>query len=423
VAGAAADAADAAEQASRTAGAASDTAADATAIAEQAAKEAGRAAEHAREAAEAADDTPPADSLFDVRRDEDDPEPFGRPGRPISRSSPFYLGFVGALGVIAAWTLTQAIVSARQVLVLIVVSAFLAVGLNPLVELLIKRGLRRTAAVGIVFLGVITFFVLFAVAVVPPILEQSTLFRTNAPDLLDALARQDTIAALEREYGVLTQAERYVSSGDLGGRLFGGIVGVGRYVLGLTFAALTVLILTLYFLASLPSIKRQCYRLVPASRRERVALLGDEVLLRVGGYVSGAFIVALGAGVSALLLLLALDLEYALTLALVVAVSALVPLIGATVGAGVVTLVALTDSTSKALICIAFFVVYQQVENYVIYPRVMRRAVDVPPALTVMAALMGGALLGVVGALLAIPLAAAALLIVREVFVPRQDRV
>jgi predicted PurR-regulated permease PerM len=88
-----------------------------------------------------------------------------------------------------------------------------------------------------------------------------------------------------------------------------------------------------------------------------------------------------------------------------------------------VTLVALTDSTSKALICIAFFVVYQQVENYVIYPRVMRRAVDVPPALTVMAALMGGALLGVVGALLAIPLAAAGLLIVREVFVPRQDRV
>jgi predicted PurR-regulated permease PerM len=150
-------------------------------------------------------------------------------------------------------------------------------------------------------------------------------------------------------------------------------------------------------------------------------LLGDEVLARVGGYVSGAFIVALCAGVSTLVFLSVIDLRYALTLALVVAVFDLVPLIGATAGAAVVTLVALTDSTTKALACLIFFLVYQQIENYFIYPRVMSRSVNVPPPLAVMAALLGGALLGVVGALLAIPLAAAALLIVREVLVPRQD--
>ena len=368
------------------------------------------------------DDGTPADSLFDNRRHEHHPERFGRPGRPMSRASPFYVGFVGALGVIVAWFMTRAVVSARQVILLIAVSAFLAVGLNPVVETLIKRGMGRIASVGVVFVGVITFFVLFAVAIVPPIVEQSASFQTNAPKLLDELGRHPTIAGLERDYRMLSQAKAYVESGDLQNRIFGGIVGVGRYVLGLTFGALTVLILTLYFLASLPSIKRQCYRLVPATRRERFALLGDEVLLRVGGYVSGVFVVALCAGVSTLLVLLGLDLGYALTLALVVAVFDLVPLIGATAGAAIVTLVALSDSATKALTVLVFFVLYQQVENYVIYPRVMRRAVDVPPALTVMAALLGGALLGVVGALLAIPLAAAALLVVREVFVPRQER-
>jgi len=364
----------------------------------------------------------PADSLFDYRRDEDHPEKFGRPGRPISRASPFYVGFVGALGVIAAWFLTQAIASARQVLLLIVVSAFLAVGLNPVVESLIKRGLRRTHAVVIVFIAVIGFFAGFSVAVVPPIIEQTAAFTTNAPELLDSLGRNDTIARMERDYQVVTRAKEYVESGSLQGRAFGGIVGVGRYVLGAVFSALTVLILTLYFLASLPSIKRQAYRLVPASRRERVALLGDEVLARVGGYVSGAFIIAFCAGASTLLFLFAIDLRYALTLALVVAVFDLIPLIGATIGAAVVTLVALSDSMPKAIACLVFYVIYQQLENYLIYPRVMSRSVDVPPTLTIMAALLGGALLGVPGALIAIPTAAAALLVVREVFVPRQAR-
>ncbi len=360
------------------------------------------------------------ESLFGDRREQSHPERFGRPGRPISRGHPFYVGFVGALGVITAWYLTQAVFSARQVIVIIAVSAFLAVGLNPIVEALIRRGMRRVAAVTIVFVGVIGFFLLFAVAIVPPIVDQSANFRSNAPTLLDSLQKNQTIARLEQDYGVITRAKSYVNN-DLANHLFGGVVGVGRFVLGAVFAALTVLILTLYFLASLPSIKRQSYRLVPASRRERVALIGDEILLRVGGYVSGAFLVALCAGVSTLLFLLAIRLHYALALSLVVAVCDLVPLVGATVGAGVVTLLALTDSGGKALACVAFYVVYQQIENYFIYPRVMRRAVDVPPALTVMAALLGGALFGVVGALLAIPAAAAALLIVREVLVPRQD--
>lgn len=184
---------------------------------------------------------------------------------------------------------------------------------------------------------------------------------------------------------------------------------------------LSVLILTLYFLSALPSIKRQAYRLAPRSRRTRVQLLGGEILRRIGGYIAGALTVATCAGISSIVFLQAIDLQYALALALLVALFDLIPMIGATHGAAVVTLVALVDSVPKALACVAFYVAYQQFENYFICPRVMKRSVDVPPALSVVAALIGGALLGVVGALLAIPTAAAVLLIVREVLIPRQD--
>ena len=147
------------------------------------------------------------------------------------------------------------------------------------------------------------------------------------------------------------------------------------------------------------------------------------MIRNIGGYVSGAFIVASAAGVSSLVFLFAVGLgEYAVALAFVVALLDVIPMIGATIGAVIVTAIAFATDIQTGVICIIFYVVYQQVENYVIYPRVMKRSVDVPGAVTVIAALIGAALLGVVGALLAIPTAAAILLILREVVVKRQDQ-
>jgi predicted PurR-regulated permease PerM len=162
---------------------------------------------------------------------------------------------------------------------------------------------------------------------------------------------------------------------------------------------------------------------VPATRRERVSLLSDEVINRIGGFISGALLVALIAGTTSYVFLLAVGLPFALALAVFVAIFDLIPLVGATIAAVVVTLLGFTQSTGVGLACIVFYVAYQQFENYVIYPRVMRRAVDVPAPVTVVAVLLGGALLGVVGALLAIPIAAAILLVVRQVAIPRMDRV
>jgi predicted PurR-regulated permease PerM len=354
---------------------------------------------------------------------EADEESFGRLGRPMQRDSPIRLGFLGALGVFLAWFLIQAIVQARSVIILIVVSLFLAVGLNPIVEALTRRGMRRTFAITIVFLVVIGAFVGFGFAVVPPVAEQSDAFVKNIPGYLGDLRKNPTIRQFDNDYGVIEKAQAYVTSGDLGQRLFGGLIGVGRIVVNAVFGAFSVLILTLYFLASLPSMKRQAYRLVPATRRERVQLLTDEILARIGGFVSGAFTVAFIAAVTSYIFIRIVDLPYALALAVFVGLFDLIPLVGATIAAIGVTTLGFIQSPSVGIACLIFYIAYQQFENYVIYPRVMRSAVDVPAAVTVVAVLIGGALLGVVGALLAIPAAAAILLVVRQVAIPRMDQV
>jgi predicted PurR-regulated permease PerM len=153
-----------------------------------------------------------------------------------------------------------------------------------------------------------------------------------------------------------------------------------------------------------------------------VALLGDEILVRIGGYVGGQLTVSLIAGVTSYTFLQITRIPYALALALIVTVTDLIPLIGATIGAVLVTLVGFLTGVPEGIACAIFFLVYQQVENYLIAPRVMKRSVDVQPAVTIVAALIGGTLLGVVGAVLAIPAAAAISLIVREVVLPRQEQ-
>ncbi|HEV7934666.1 MAG TPA: AI-2E family transporter [Actinomadura sp.] len=379
-----------------------------------------------RVAEQSVTDTSLADPVTDVeaRKREagvNERRPFGRPGEPLGRAHPFVFGFTGALGVFAAWMLIQAITNARQVLILIIVSFFIAVGLNPAVEGLQRRRLSRRWAVALVFLGVLLVFVGFGFAIVPPLTAEITAFVDHVPSYIEQLQRNGRIHELDRRYQLLGKLQTTVTNANFGTQAVNGIVGVGKVVVGGLFSTLTVLILMLYFLGSLPTIKNFCYRMAPRSRRARVALLGDEILVRIGGYVAGTVTVALIAGTLAFVFLLIAGVPFALPLALIVALTAFIPMVGATVGATIVSIVAFFNGTGTGIACVIFFVIYQQVENYVIQPRVMRRAVDVHPAVTIIAALIGGTLLGIVGALLAIPIAAAIALIVREVMVPRQD--
>ena len=350
------------------------------------------------------------------------PDDLGEPGPPLDHKAPFYVGFVGASGALVAYWLATNIAAIGSTLVLIIVAFFIAAGLNPSVEWIEGRGVRRRNAVIVVILAVIAAVALFVVAIVPVITDQVASITDNAPGWLEELRNNQRVQDLDDEYQVIDKVRDYVTDGDFVSTLFGGALGFGLAVLSALFNGFIVLVLTLYFLSSLSTTKSALYRLAPASRRERVTRLGDRIIRSVGGYVSGAFVVAMCAGITSLVFLFVIGLgEYAVALAFVVALLDVIPMIGATIGAVIVTAIAFAEDPKMGLACVVFYLIYQQVENYVIYPRVMSKSVDVPGAVTVIAALTGAALLGVVGALLAIPTAAAILMLTREVFVRRQD--
>jgi len=200
------------------------------------------------------------------------------------------------------------------------------------------------------------------------------------------------------------------------------VLGAGLAVLDGLGDTVVVVVLMVYFLATLPGMRRAAYRLAPASRRPRAVLIGDAICVRFGGYVLGNVVMSVIAGATTFAWLLIFGVPYALSLAVLVALLDLIPVVGTVIGGVLTTLVALAASWPVALATVGFFVVYKLVEDYLLMPKIMGRTVAVPAVLTVVAVLIGGALLGVIGAVLAIPVAAAVLLVIQEIVFPRLDR-
>lgn len=352
-------------------------------------------------------------------------EDFGAQGAPLNTQHPFYFGFLAASGALVAITLLRALQSASQVFVLIIISLFLAMGLNPTVEALQSKKLKRGTSVAIVVITALLVITLFALVVIPPVFSQANELIDSAPQLLDSLRNNATLNQLNKEYGFIDSLERKfedsISDGQIFAGAFGGVLGVGRTVLSGAFSALTVMVLTLYFLASLPSVTKMFYRLAPSSRRERVSRIGDAIISRVGAFVGSQVVIAALAALFVFILSLGLALPYAAALGMVILFVALIPLIGHFIGASIVTLVALTESPTKALLAIVIYTLYVQIENYVITPRIMKRSLSIPGLVTIVAALLSTSLLGLVGGLLAVPIAAAVLLIMDEVVFPKTD--
>jgi predicted PurR-regulated permease PerM len=346
---------------------------------------------------------------------------FGTPGRPINRRSPFYVGLVGGLGLIVAYGLAQLLLGLSQVLTLLVLSLFLALGLDPVVRWLQRLGLRRAYAVLGVFVGVLVLFAGVVAVIAPPVVQEAGQRGTQAPDYAQDLLKNPTLRRLDDQYGVIDQVTERLQSGSLWTSVFGGVLGAGKAVLSGFFSAFTVLVLTMYFTASLPSVKASAYRLVPRSRRERFTVIAEEISRRGGGYVSGQSASAAIKGIASCIRVSIVGIPYPAVLAVTVGVLGLIPMVGASLGALVVVAVAAFDSWTAMAIVAIYYLVYQQVENYVIVPRVMNRTVAVPGAVTIVAALAGATLLGVLGALMAIPVAAGLLLIYTEVVLPRQE--
>ena len=353
--------------------------------------------------------------------------PFGQAGRPLNRQSPFYVGFVGAIGVLAAYALWQAVSSLGTVLTLLTVAFFLTLSLNPVVELLVRRGLRRGGAVAAVFALAVGAFVLLGFVVVPPVTQQAGELAQSAPHYVNDVLSNPRVQDIDQHYHVVDKIQeelnKRLTDSDFMSQVAGGVLGAGRIVAEGVFSALTVLVLTLYFLSSLPTLKQAAYAVVPASRRPRVISLSEEIMRRVGSYAIGQVVVAAVNAFCAWIMMSIVGIPYAAVLAVAVGFLGLVPMVGATLGAVLVAVVAFFDDPTKAVIALVYFIVYQQTENYLVAPRIMQRTVSVPGAVTIVAALIGGTLLGMLGALLAIPAAAGLLLLYDEVLVPRQRRV
>nr|WP_239159238.1 AI-2E family transporter [Actinoplanes humidus] len=345
---------------------------------------------------------------------------FGAPGPPLNRRNPFLIGLTGGLGVIVAYGIFLGLRNAASILVLIFIALFLAIGLNPAVMRLRKWGLPRGLAVTVMALAVVLLLCGGVVALIPPLVTQTGQLVENVPDFIASLQRNETVSELVQRYDILEKVQSAVNAGTVTNAL-GGVVGGAKLVFGTIFNVLTVIVLTIYFMAAFERIKNAGYALVPASRRDRVRLLTDEILTKVGAYMVGALSIAVLAGISTWVFAMVVGLAYPFALAVVIAICDLIPQIGATLGAVIVSLIGLADSLTTGIICIVFFIVYQQIENYLIYPNVMRRSVKVSDVAAVTAALLGVGLFGVIGALVAIPMVAAVQLIIREVVNPSME--
>jgi len=353
-------------------------------------------------------------------------EDLGKAGRPVNTSHPFYFGFMVTIGALLALTMLQALASASAVFILIIISLFLAAGLNPAVLFFQNRGLSRGASVGAVMGSVLLFAAAFIAVAVPPLIDQGNQLLDNAPALIRDLNNNAFINDLNNKYGVIdslqSNLDSVIKDGQFAVTAFGGVLGVGKAVISGLVSTITILVLTLYFLASLPQVINIGLRFVPTSRRDRVSKLTNAIVSRIGSFVGGQAIIAALAAIFILIMGLTIGMPYPGPLAMVVLICGFIPLVGHFIGMSIVTVVSLTDSLTTALIALGAYIVYVQIENYVITPKIMRKSLAIPGLVTIIAALLGASLLGLIGGLIAVPIAAAVLLILDEVVFPRADQ-
>lgn len=346
--------------------------------------------------------------------------------------NPFRLGLLGGLGVIVAIAIGSAVGSLATILTYIGAALFLALGLDPLVTWLEKHKFPRWLAILTVLVAVLGVFTGLVFAIIPVITDQVNTAIETVPGLIEAFNDGSLAKDIQDALPWLDVTALTAGVTDWFENLDWTTVGGGALTVGLGIAtgatgAVVVLILMIYFVSSLSSIKRGLYQLVPASRRPTFIDLAEQISEAVGRYVIGQGSLALVNGVLSFVVLtlvfpaFGLDVDYSALLAFIAFLGSLIPLVGTISGSVVITLLVLLFNGPPSVIAVGiYYLVYMQVEAYFLNPRIMAQAVKVPGSIVVIAALAGGTLLGILGALIAIPVAAAILLIVKQVVVPRQ---
>lgn len=338
----------------------------------------------------------------------------------------FQLGLLGGLGVLTALVLGSMVATVANIITYVFAAMFIALGLDPVVTFLEKRGLKRSfaiLAVVVIFFGIVGSLIW---AVTPSLVRQTANFIEQAPVILNGISQFDWIVRLDEQFGgvisnSLNSAGAFLGDSKNWPTMLGGVVSVGLSIFNGFFAGLIIVILSIYFMASLDSFKHWIYQLVKAKNRKNFISISEQISNSVGRYVMGQVTIAFINSSLAFMMMTIINVPFSLLLAFIVFILALIPLVGPITGAVIVSLVALSASPTTALIAAIYYAIYLQVEAYLVSPRIMRKAVDVPGAVVVVGALAGGALLGVLGALVAIPVAASIILIIRQVWMPRQE--
>lgn len=351
-----------------------------------------------------------------------------RGGRPFwaHLDSPFTAGLLLTLGGLVAILLGVALTNIATVIVYIALAMFASLGLDPVLKWFERHNVKRGWAIAIVFLilGVIGVGLLWLV--VPTLIEQIGAFITGIPATIANFETTDTYKWLEGIFGpglntLVNDLQSFVTNPANIAAISGGLLKIGADIATAISGGLIVVVLTLYFVASLPAIKESMMQFAPARNRPKVRDMTNQITESVGGYLMGMVILAFFNSVVAFLLHLILGLPYPLLMGVLAFSITIIPLVGPVLYWIFATVLALFTNPLAALIFGISYLIYIQIEAYVITPRVMSKAISIPGSLVVIGALIGGTLLGLIGALVAVPVTASILLIIKQVFIPRQD--
>ena len=342
--------------------------------------------------------------------------------------APFQLGFTVTLGVLVALLVGSIIGQLSTIIMYVAAALFIALGLDPVVRALERHGIKRPLGIGVVFGGFVLVIGGLLAIIIPMIANQITLLVRSAPALVQDLNNQPWFIDINQRFGefvdfdgLLRMGQDFIGDPENLAQMAGGVWQAGIGIANGLTAGLIVLILTLYFLSSLRSVKRAFYSLVPRSGRAKVIDITEQVTKSVGGYVNGMVVLAFTNAVLGFVMMTIVGVPFAGLVAVGVFFLALIPLIGSVLATVLVSIVALFDSPMTAIIAAAYYLVYMQIESYLLTPRIMNRVVSVPGSLVVIGALAGGTLLGLLGALISIPVTAMVLMIIKQVWMPRQE--
>lgn len=341
-------------------------------------------------------------------------------------NSPFGAGFFLTLGGLAAFALGVAFTNLSTIIIYVAFALFAALGLDPVVRWLEKHKVKRPWGIVIVYTGFAILMTAVLLLIVPTVVRQIAQFISDIPTTISDFQSSDTYAWLQENFGdqvgtILDQIQSFITDPANIAAIGGGLLQVGASIATTISGLIIVLVLSLYFLASLPTMKLAFNRMFAARNRPKAAGMTEEITDSIGAYLMGMVILAFCNSVIALILHLVLGLPFPMLMAVVAFCITLIPLVGSVLYWGVASVIALFSGLLPALIFAVIYLVYMQLEAYVLTPKVMNRAISVPGALVVIGALVGGTLLGLLGALVAIPVTASILLIIKQIFIPKQD--